>query len=231
VDEIEWLVRDFRVREAHFEDDNLTLRAEHAEAICREILRRRLRISWATPNGIRVDAVTPDLLRLMRKAGCYYVAFGIESASPKILENIHKRTDLGKIEQAVRWAKNAGMITQGFFIFGLPGETAETIDETIRFAKRLPLDRGQFLLLDLLPGSALWDDLHGKTAIDWTARSYQQVKWAPDTVDRETLRRAPGRAFRRFFFRPAQMLGLLRLLRPSQMPFVMQRIRDFGMLR
>ncbi len=230
VDEIEWLVRDFGVREIHFEDDNLTLKREHAEGVCREILRRGLDISWATPNGVRVDAVTPDLLRLMRESGCYYIAFGIESGDEEILRRIRKNTDLSRIEQAVRWAHEAGMITQGFFIFGLPGETAETIEKTIEFAKRLPLDRGQFLLLDLLPGSELWDELRGQADIDWTRRSYQELKWTPDTVDAETLRRAPGRAFRRFFFRPRPLWSLLRFFRPSQLPFVWQRIKDFGIL-
>ncbi len=229
VDEIEWLVRDFGVKEIHFEDDNLTLKREHAAGICREILDRGIEITWATPNGIRVDAVTPELLAQMRESGCYYVAFGIESGSPAILQNVNKKTNLDRIEQAVRWAHEAGMITQGFFIFGLPGETRETIDETIRFAKRIALDRAQFLLLDLLPGSKLWDQLRGQVEIDWSARSYQQVKWAPDSIDEDTLRRAPARAFRSFFFRPRPMWNLLKLFRPSQLPFILQRIKDFGM--
>ena len=231
VGEIEMLVADFGVREIHFEDDNLTLRAEHAEGICQELLRRGLDLSWATPNGIRVDAATPELLGLMRDSGCYYVAFGIESGSPQILSNVNKRADLGKIEQAVRWASDAGLMTQGFFVFGLPGETPETIDETIRFARGLPLDRAQFLLLDLLPGSRLWDELQGEADVDWASRSYQEVKWVPDTIDGATLRRAPGRAFRSFFSSPRRIWRLLRLVRPSQIPFILQRIRDFGMFR
>ena len=229
VDEIEYLVNDFGVREVHFEDDNFTLRAEHAEGVCRGILDRGIRISWALPNGIRVDAVTPKLLKLMRESGCYYTAFGVESGSPEILKNVNKRTDLDKTEQAVHWAHDAGIMTQGFFIFGLPGETADTIEETIEFAKRIPLDRGQFLLLDVLPGSRLWDELRDEVRADSRVRSYQEAKWIPPTVDEETLRSAPARAFRRFFFRPKQMLKLLRFVRVSQLPFILQRVRDFGM--
>ena len=229
VDEIEYLVKDFGVREIHFEDDNFTLRADHAEGVCREILRREIRISWALPNGIRVDAVTPELLKLMHESGCYYTAFGVESGSPEILRNVNKRTDLDRIEQAVHWAHDVGIMTQGFFIFGLPGETAETIEETIEFAKRIPLDRGQFLLLDMLPGSRLWDELKDELRADSRSRSYQEAKWIPPTLDEETLRGAPARAFRRFFFRPKQMLKLLRFVRLSQLPFILQRVRDFGM--
>jgi len=229
VDEIEYLVRDFGVKEVHFEDDNFTLRADHAQGVCDEILRRGIRISWALPNGIRVDAVTPELLKLMHKSGCYYTAFGVESGSPEILKNVNKRTDLAKIEQAVHWANDAGIMTQGFFIFGLPGETAGTIEETIEFAKRIPLDRGQFLLLDVLPGSRLWDELRDEIQADSRVRSYQEAMWIPPTVDEATLRSAPARAFRRFFFRPKQMLKLLRFVRLSQIPFILQRVRDFGM--
>jgi len=227
LDEIEYLTKEFEVREIHFEDDNLTLRRSHVEAICEGILRRGLRISWAAPNGIRVGTVTQDVLRLMKRSGCYYLAFGIESGSQEILDGIHKGVELTEIERTVRMAKAEGIMTQGFFIFGLPGETRETIEETINFAMRIPLDRAQFLLLDVLPGTALWDELAAEAETDWTSRSFQDVKWTPSGLSREELQRAPGRAFRKFFFRPRQIIGLLRYLRFSQLPFVMQRLRDF----
>ena len=227
VDEIEYLTKEFGVREIHFEDDNLTLRRSHVEGICEDILRRGIRVSWAAPNGIRVGTVTRDLLRLMKRSGCYYLAFGVESGSQEILDGIRKGVDLGEIERTVRMASAEGIMTQGFFIFGLPGETSETIEETIRFAKRIPLDRAQFLMLDVLPGTALWDEVSPEAETDWTSRSYQDVKWTPPGLTREELQRAPGRAFRSFFLRPRQILGLLRYIRLSQIPFVVQRLRDF----
>ena len=90
----------------------------------------------------------------MKKAGCYAVAFGIESGNQEILANIHKLESLETIEKAVRLAHKVGLVTQGFFIFGLPGETKDTIRNTINFAKRIPLDKAQFLTLDVIPGSA-----------------------------------------------------------------------------
>ncbi|HXI10140.1 MAG TPA: radical SAM protein, partial [Thermodesulfobacteriota bacterium] len=123
VDEIEYLVKEFGVREIHFEDDNLTLKRDHVTGICEQILERGIKVSWATPNGIRVDTITPELLRLMKKSGCYFIAFGIESGNESILRNIKKDTDLATITRAVHQAHDAGLMTQGFFIFGLPGET------------------------------------------------------------------------------------------------------------
>ena len=97
----------------------------------------------------------------MKASGCYSVAFGIESGSQEILDRIEKKTNLEKVRKAVEMASAAGLITQGFFIFGLPGETPETIDQTIRFAMSLHLHKAQFLLLDVLPGTRIWDDLGG----------------------------------------------------------------------
>lgn len=230
VDEIEYLVREFGVKEIHFEDDNLTLKREHIENICHLILKRNLKISWATPNGIRADTLTQDLIRLMKMSGCYFVAFGIESGSQKILDNIHKKTDLAVIERAVRFASAGGLITQGFFIFGLPGETEATIQESIAFAKKIPLDRAQFLLLDVLPGSALWDELGGVSIANWHKRSYQEVSWVPPTIRREVLAEAPSRAFRSFFLRPKQLFRLIKYIKPYQIPFIIKRLVDFRII-
>jgi radical SAM superfamily enzyme YgiQ (UPF0313 family) len=230
VDEIEFLVKDFGVKEIHFEDDNLTLKREHIEKICNLILERKLKISWATPNGVRADTLTKDLVRLMKKSGCYFLVFGIESGSQKILNNIHKKTDLGIIERAARLASSEGLITQGFFIFGLPGETEETIKETVDFAKKIPLDRAQFLLLDVLPGSALWDELGGAKIADWHRRSYQEVTWVPPTISKEALEKAPSRAFRSFFFRPKQFFRFIKYIKPYQLHFIIRRLLDFGII-
>ena len=146
------------------------------------------------------------------------------------MNRANKNTDLESIKKAVHLARKTGIITQGFFIFGLEGETEETINETIRFAKELPLDKAQFLLLDILPGSKLWDKLAGIQQIDWRHRSYQEATWVPEGLSKEKLNGALGHAFRSFFFRPKQMLFLLRYLRLNQMKFVFRRIADFNIL-
>lgn len=231
VDEIEYLVKNFQVREIHFEDDNLTLKREHIEEICNLILSKGLKISWATPNGIRADRVDFKLLELMKKSGCYYIAFGIESGNQYILDNILKSEKLADIERAVRWAKKLGLLTQGFFIFGLPGETNQSIKETINFAKKIPLDRAQFLLLDLLPGSALWQEHREEAGIDYSKRSYQEVAWVPPTISRQALEGSQARAFRSFFFRPRPLFSLIRYFRPSQIKFIFKRLKDFKIIK
>lgn len=122
------------------------------------------------------------------------------------------------------------MVTQGFFIFGLPGETERTIKETIDFAKKLPLDKAQFLLLDILAGSELWNNLIKNDPISWDYNSYQEATWVPEGLSREALNRAPGSAFRSFFLRPRQMLFLLKYFKFSQIPFIIKRAIDFNVI-
>jgi anaerobic magnesium-protoporphyrin IX monomethyl ester cyclase len=155
VDEIEYLVKTFKTREIHFEDDNLTLKRDHTERLCRLIIERGLKIFWACPNGIRADKVDKDLIKLMKRSGCYYLSFGIESASLEILKNIKKKISLDVIKKSIDIASHERILTQGFFVFGLPGETQKTIEQTIKFAGKTKLSRAQFAILDVLPGSEL----------------------------------------------------------------------------
>ncbi|MBI5827548.1 MAG: radical SAM protein [Deltaproteobacteria bacterium] len=230
VDEIERLTGEFGVKEIHFEDDNLTLKTSHVEGICELILERKIKVSWATPNGIRVDTITPRLLNLMKRSGCYFIAFGIESGNEPILKKIKKETDLATITHAVHEARNAGLLTQGFFIFGLPGETERTIQNSLDYAKSIPLDKAQFLLLDLLPGSKLWQEHKAELGNGTKGRSYQEVTWVPSTIKREALEKAPSKAFKSFFMRPRQLFYALRFIKPSQFSFVWRRMADFGVL-
>lgn len=230
IEEIKYLINNFGVKEIHFEDDNLTLKREHIENICQKIIDNKIKISWACPNGVRADTIDMDLLNLMKKSGCYYLAFGFESGNQEILNNINKETTLDKLKQAAILANKVGIMTQGFFIFGLPDETKETIQETINFAKSVPLNRAQFLLLDVLPGSQLWYDLEFEKKVDWSKHSYQESTWVPQTIDLETLNSAPSKAFKSFFFRPKQMFSLIKYFKPAQLPFILKRIRDFKIL-
>jgi radical SAM superfamily enzyme YgiQ (UPF0313 family) len=231
IEEIEYLIKNFGVKEIHFEDDNLTLRREHVEKICRLILAKNIKISWATPNGIRADKVDETLLRLMKKSGCYSIVLGIESGNEGILKNIKKRESLTDIEKAAKAAKKAGLITQGFFILGLPGETEETIKKSINFAKKIKLDRAHFMLLDLLPGSELWKEHKHEFTIDFSKRSYQDVTWVPPTINPGKLKKWQPRAFRQFFFRPRPLFSVIKYIKLSQIKHIFNRLKDYRIIK
>lgn len=227
VDEVEYLVRKKGVKEIHFEDDNFTLDKKHTVKICREIIRRKLNIDWCTPNGIRADKVDFELLKLMKRSGCYSVAFGIESGDENILKNISKHESLEIIKKALYMSKKAGLLTQGFFIFGLPGETEDTIRKTIDFAMNMPIDKAQFLMLDVIPGSELWEQLNFDKRVNWQLNSFHEISWLPPTIERKVLNNALKKAFFEFYLRPRQIWLFIKYFRISQLQFLLRRISDF----
>ena len=228
IQEIKYLVDQFGIREIHFEDDNLTIRRGHIDKICELIITKGIEISWACPNGIRADKVDADLISKMKESGCYYFAYGVESADQQILSNIKKQVKIETIEKSIDLASKAGISCQGFFIFGLPGETEETLNKSIHFAKRSKLARAQFLILDVLPGSELWDTLKGKFVPNWDKKSYKEPEWLPGELTDKLLMNAQSKAFREFYFKsPLRFLKLALSIKPSQIRFLIHRLLDY----
>lgn len=231
VQEIKYLIEHFGVKEIHFEDDNLTLNRDHVYRICNLIIKNNIKISWACPNGIRADKVDEELIKLMKNSGCYYFAFGIESANPEILRKIKKNETIDVIEKSIEIADKVGISCQGFFIFGLPGETRETIKETINFAKKLKLSRAQFLILDVIPGSELWYELNGQFKPNWEKNSYKEPEWIPEGLSKKELMKAQTRAFRHFYFRPSIFVRLVRSIKVKQIKYLFQRLKEYRIIK
>lgn len=189
VDEMEHLAS-LGFPQVNLADDLFTARKEHAYGVCDEILRRGLTLTWTS--FANVNTVDVPLLRRMREAGCVTVSFGLESANQEILRTVRKGTKVPRIVEAVAMCIEAGVRPHGSFIVGLPGETPETIRESIAFSHRLRelgAETG-FHMLAPFPGTAVreeadrygltilsndWSDYHANHAITETA-------WA----DRET---------------------------------------------
>ncbi len=225
------LVKDFGVREIHFEDDNFTLKASHAAGVCEEILRRGIDIVWCTPNGVRVDSLDDELLALMRRSGCYGLGFGIESGSQKVLDHNNKKLNLDKVAGAIAMVKRHGIETHGFFIIGLPGETEESIRETIRFARSTRLDRANFALLAPLPGSDVFAQyVRTRTTdphFDFEVLNYFTPFPLGDLTS-EQLKRGQRRAVYSFYLRPGPILSLAKNLRPAQLKQIIRALGDYS---
>ena len=152
VDELEYLSRlDFH--QVNIADDLFTANRRHCLAVCEEILRRKLQVTWTS--FARVDTVSDEVLAAMKAAGCSAVSFGIESANPQILKTIKKGITLDQVVAAVSMCSKAGITPFASFILGLPGETPQTIKETMDFGQRLKeLGLGYgFHLLAPFPGT------------------------------------------------------------------------------
>jgi radical SAM superfamily enzyme YgiQ (UPF0313 family) len=134
VSEIEILLKEYHYQGVKFFDSTLTLNRNHIEAICAEIKKHNLKFPWECE--IRVNGITRDLLRTMQEAGCFYVDFGVESASPSVLRAMHKGISLEQVENVFRWTKELEIFTKVFFTFGHIGETLEDARTTVNFMER-----------------------------------------------------------------------------------------------
>lgn len=154
--ELEYLVHKFGVREILFEDDNLTFDRERAKKIFQGIINKRLDIVWSTPNGVALYTLDDEVLELMKASGCYSVSVGIESGDEFVLKNIiEKPVVLSKVNPVIDKAKRLGLETTAFFVVGFPGENHTHISNTFSFAENLKADNVNFFFATPLPGTRL----------------------------------------------------------------------------
>lgn len=207
VDELEEAVARYGVDEVYFDDDSMALDRERMLEICRLIVERGLKFEWISQ--CRVDSMDEEVLRAMKRAGCRYIRFGVESGSPRMLKLMKKGITTERAMETFRLARKVGIRTQAFFLFGIPGENEESVRETIEFAKKLRPGSAQFAVAIPHPGTELF-----RVATEEGWIRYQ--KWEDFSSCRGMLEtpefpldaaeKARIRAYREFYFRPAFFL-------------------------
>lgn len=205
IDEVLLLHNQYGIKEFHIVDDNFTLDTNYAKDFFKKVCELNLDISWATPNGIRINTLDKELLDLMKKAGLYLVSLGIESGSDRILGLMKKDLTVKKIKEKIEMIKDSGIDIAGFFIIGYPTETIGEIRKTIRFSKELGLKRANYFTFLPFPGTESFNELakDGKLEkIDWEKFYFMSAPYVPETMTRRKLRWLQREAFIRFYFRP-----------------------------
>lgn len=229
IDELKILYHEFGVREFQIEDDNFTLNNRFVEQFCEALLSLDLKMTWSFPNGIRLDTIDRPLLRLMRKSGCYALNFGVESGTQRVLDMIKKMTTLDQIREQLTMAHEEGFDIGGFFIVGFPTETKEEVEETIRFACSLPLDRIGVSYFQPFPGTPLFYELVEKGEIreNWADihhTSLQSLTYVPAAITSEELRYLRKKMLRSFYFRPRTFVNMLKQVRsPKHLYYMAKR--------
>ncbi len=202
VDEIEFLIKNYGIKEIHIWDDNFTLIKDHVIGVCDEIIKRKINLTIKCPNGIRIDSLTPKILYKLREAGVYQMALAVESGNQKILDKVKKQSNLNKVRKILKIIKKFDIITRGFFMIGLPGETIETIYDTIEFALNNNFDYASFFLAQPLPGSDIFYDW-AKDKIISKDLLYMEYATTPllSNLKPKVLKKLHKRAFQKFFIR------------------------------
>lgn len=214
VGEIEEIYNRYGINNFVFWDDVLTLKSDRLQDICEKILNKKLAIRWFCQS--RSDMLTKEMLKVMYKAGCRMISFGIESGNQKTLERIKKRIDFGKISQTITYCREVGVRTQGSFILGLPFETLADMNETIKFAKKTKLDIALFFSFTPFPGIFEWQfvpqSLKPKNIEEWknfVCNNFSGKSWNPFVSDKE-LKSIIMKAHMSFYFRPAQIYRIFK---------------------
>lgn len=214
VDEMEYMLSE-GFKDINIADDGFSTDLVRAKKICNLIIERKLDFSWQLGNGIRCDRFDKELAGLLVKAGCYNVSFGVESANQDILDACGKGVKLSTIENAIKTASDAGLHTTGFFMFGFPGETEDSMEKTIQFAIKSGLNLAKLAILLPLPGTKRfneWDNAGLIKSKDWSkynthrpdeVYTHPSVKW-------DSIYHYYDQFYKRFYLRPSFMLSRLK---------------------
>lgn len=214
--EIRYLYEHHGIREFHFIDDNFSFHRGHAKKLLRELLKANLDISWATPNGVRMETLDDELLTLMKATGLYLVSLGIESGSNRVLTKIRKHFNLDTIYTKVEMIARHQIPIAGFFVIGFPSETPSEIEQTIRLAVRLPLIRANFFTFLPFPGTEAYAQLleSGELkGVDWERFYFMNAAYTPVGLSRSALKHLQRKAFMKFFLRPRVLWYNLQAIR------------------
>lgn len=155
IEEIQYLIKNYGKKVFFFNDNTFNVDLARVRLFCNKIIESKIDILWSTP--IKVEIITQEVADLMKRAGCYNVGIGIESANNEILKNIKKNTTIEQIEKGISIFKEAGIEVLGQFVIGSPGETLGTVKESINFAKRSNLDFVMFYSILPFKGTEQWD--------------------------------------------------------------------------
>ena len=183
-------------------DDTFTLKPEITIQVCKEIIRRGLRVSWAAIS--RVDLVDEEVLAWMRRAGCTQISYGVEHGDPEIRKTLGKRISDAAVAQAFGLTTRYGILPRAYFIYGCPGETEETVARTEALIRRIRPLSAIFYILAVFPGTGLYEEMKrhfGVTDAIWKER-IEDILWFeydPNLSKEEVL--AWGKRLREGFHR------------------------------
>lgn len=214
VKEIEILVNEFGAKEIRLWDDTFNVDQNRVMAICDLLIKKGVKVPWTCLG--RVNYASRAMLKLMKKAGCWQISYGIESGNEAVLKRANKGISKEMVRKAIRETYRAGIQSLGFFILGLPGETKATMNETIEFANQLPLNAANFTIATPYPGTDIWflakeqgflkNLSYDKLMVNLPKKLY----YVPEGMDEATLIEYEKKAYKRFYRHSAFILRQLK---------------------
>jgi len=220
VDEMEILIDKYHAKDIEFWDDNFMLIKKRVMEICDLIKERGIEVDWHAQG--RVDSADFEVLIKMKESGCYYVGYGVESGSERILKDVGKNETKDQIRTTFKLTKKAGMLVRGYFMIGFIGETIEEMNQTIEFAKELDPDIATFSFLTPFPGTKdfIRAQQEGKFDKDYYKKSIipefnflDKPVYVPKGITEEQILQMHRNAYRSFYLRPGYILKQIKNIR------------------
>lgn len=211
VAELKHLVKEYGIRDVNFWDDLWGLNKEWVKEFCREILKEKIDITWCCE--CRVNTIDPEVLRLMKKAGCWAIFFGIESLDQEVLDAINKRTSVKMIEDALRWTKRAGIEVRANLILALPKETPKKALTTLNKLCKLNPDYVKFNVLTPYPETPVYSEIKSGMWGKMMSEQYDRLTgyfatFVPDGYsDLKQIDAMKKFAYRKYYFRPRYVMS------------------------
>lgn len=208
VDEVEYCIKEYNLKSFKFFDDTFTHNKNRVKTICNELIKRKIDTPWIC--NARPDTLDEETMRLMKKAGCYLFKVGVESGDQEILNWIKKGTTLKHIREFFKLTKKVGIQTFGSFMIGYPQETKETIKKTFDFAKEIEPDMVQFVILQPLPGTGIYEWMKSEKMIpenlQWnkyiTEEGYVDLVFKHPQFSQKELRSICSDFWKNYYIRP-----------------------------
>ena len=200
VDEIEILVRDYKVGFFILADEEPTIHRKKFIQFCEEMIRRNINVHWGINTRVTDILRDADLLPMFRKAGLLHISLGTEAAAQMKLDLFRKQTTIEQNKKAIKLIRDAGMVAEAQFIMGLEGETKETIEETYRLAIDWKVDMANWNMYTPWPFAELFEDLGDRVEIrDYSKYNFVTPIMKPDAIEREDVLKGVLKNYARFY--------------------------------
>jgi anaerobic magnesium-protoporphyrin IX monomethyl ester cyclase len=203
---------DLGVRHIIFYDDLFTVKKKRVVELCEAFLAEGFDFTWSCnshPNLL--DAAT---MKLMHRAGCWQIAYGIESGSQKILDVVKREVRLPRMRETLRMTRDAGIRAKGYLMIGHPTETVDTLEETAEFLAEVELDLAQVTKFTPYPGTPSYSRIreYGTFEENWERMNAMQFVFLPHGLTEEILETTFHRLYKTFYSRPDVLRGIVKMV-------------------
>jgi len=218
--EIEYLVKRYGIRQLSILDDNFTFDMNRARQILVLLRKRNFKLRIILHNGVRIDRMDEDLLLKMKEAGVFNIRFGIETANPDIQKRVRKTIDLRRAISLTKTARSLGIVTYGYFIIGLPGDSAKTMRQTIEFSINMNPHFANFSICMPFPGTEIFEEIKKRgNFLEDVENGLDigffggKVFFRLDSMEPQEISAYFREAYKKFYLRPVKLIDVLSTIR------------------